>query len=135
MYISSPSQPSQTSNGNPHSNPAPTNTHTPEVRIYFTALLTTLHSLPASSAEKIAAKWQFGRGSELQYYDISTFREIFGVEAGTVLFGHARGELGGGAGKGVGSGGNGGDGLVVKKGNGKYERDIFGITPGCEFRP
>ena len=52
-----------------------------------------------------------------------------------MLFGHARGELGGGAGKGVGSGGNGGDGLVVKKGNGKYERDIFGITPGCEFRP
>jgi hypothetical protein len=66
----------------------------PEVRTYFTALLSTLHSGPEPDAEKIASKWSFGRGSELRYYDLSTFREIFGFEAGTVLFGHARGELG-----------------------------------------
>jgi len=116
------------------STPTPTRpppTATPsEVRAYFSTLLTALHSVPKSEAEKIAAKWQFGRGSELKYYDLSTFREIFGVEAGTVLFGHARGELNGDGAKAVVNGGN---GLVLKKG--KVEKDIFGVTPGCECPP
>ncbi|KAE9363130.1 hypothetical protein N431DRAFT_433337 [Stipitochalara longipes BDJ] len=112
--------------------PAPTATPA-EVRTYFSTVLTTLHSVPKSDAEKIAAKWQFGRGSELRYYDLSTFREIFGVEAGTVLFGHARGELSGDSGKEVRNRGGERNVVVVKKGRVKHERDIFGVTPGCEF--
>jgi hypothetical protein len=109
------------------------------VRGYFTTLLHTLHSVPEPEAARIAVKWQFGRGSELRYYDITTFREIFGVEAGTVLFGHARGELGNG-GNGLGKGGSGagqvgnvGVGMRIVRGKEKPAKDIFGITPGCEF--
>jgi hypothetical protein len=115
----------------PDANPA-------TVREYFTTILHTLHSVPEPEAARIAAKWQFGRGSELKYYDIITFREIFGVEAGTVLFGHARGELrseGHGPGKsesGAGEMGNVGVGMRIVRGKEKPAKDIFGITPGCE---
>jgi hypothetical protein len=107
--------------------PPPTATPA-EVRTYFTHILTTLHFVPDVDARKIAAKWQFGRGSELKYYDQATFREIFGWEAGTVLCGHARGELKAGKGSNKTSVAVVDDGTV----NNRPEKDIFGLTPGCE---
>jgi hypothetical protein len=97
------------------------------VRTWFTTLLTDLHSVPENEAREIASKWQFGRGSELRYYDVGTFRDIFGAEVGTLLFGHARRELGGavrGPSPGVGR---------VSTAREKPTSDIFGLTPGCEF--
>ena len=63
------------------------------VRNRFITILTDLHGVPESDARDIASKWKYGRGSELNYYDVDTFRTIFGSEAGTLLFGHARREL------------------------------------------
>jgi hypothetical protein len=77
-------------------------------------------------AQEIASKWQYGRGSELTYYDIDTFRLIFGVEAGTLLYGYARKEL-----RTSKTAPNGG-----LRQQGKVERpkkDIFGMEPGCKF--
>ena len=115
-------KPERMSNQTPSPTIPPPTTTPSEVRTYFSTLLTTHHSVPEPDAKKIASKWQFGRGSELQYYDLSTFREIFGVEAGTVLFGHAKGELSGEGAKGV-VNGKGGPALVLKKA--KIEKDIF----------
>jgi hypothetical protein len=39
----------------------------------------------------MAAKRPFARGSEPRYYYLYTLREVFGVEACTVLYGHAEG--------------------------------------------
>jgi hypothetical protein len=63
------------------------------VRNWFITLLVDLHGVPEAEAQEIASKWKYGRGSELLYYDVDTFRTIFGSEAGTLLFGHARREL------------------------------------------
>ena len=93
-----------------------------EVQTYFTSLLSTLHSVPASEAREIASKWKLGRGQEMSSFDVETYRQIFGWEAGTILFGHA-------------------NGAKVKKGSGgkvqlnekdKPKKDIFGLEPGCE---
>lgn len=86
------------------------------------------HDVSKEESQKITDKWQFGRGSELTYYDIDTFRTIFGVEAGTLLFGYARGELrtnrtSPSVGSGSGRGNN----------TRSEEKDIFGNTPGCKF--
>jgi hypothetical protein len=107
--------------------PLPSLSATPsEVRTYFTTLLTTLHFVSEPEAQEIAAKWRIGRGSELRSYDLTIFREIFGVEAGTVLFDYVKSENGP-ASKVVGSKQS---GFVRKQ---KPDRDIFGFTPGCEF--
>jgi hypothetical protein len=95
-----------------------------EVRKWFTKILTSLHEVPLIKSNDIVAKWQYGRGSEITYYDVETYREIFGAEAGTILFGHARRELG-----------------VMKRGpsGGREEfvngqiKDFFRLKPGCEF--
>ncbi|KFX94575.1 hypothetical protein V490_04304 [Pseudogymnoascus sp. VKM F-3557] len=47
----------------------------------------------ATSANEMAAKWQYGRGSELTYYDVATFRSVFGAKAGYLLYGYAKKEL------------------------------------------
>ena len=73
--------------------PPPPEASPSAVSSWFATILTELHSIPEPDARKIASGWKFGRGSELTYYDINTYQEIFGFEAGTILFGHARGEL------------------------------------------
>lgn len=103
--------------------PVPTPSATPsEVQTYFTSLLSTLHSVTANEAREIASKWKLGRGQEMSSFDVDTYRQIFGWEAGTVLFGHV-------------------NGTKAKKGSGtkiqpsekdRPERDIFGLEPGCE---
>jgi len=101
----------------------PTQDATPtEVRSWFTTLLCDLHGVPETEATEIASKWRFGRGSELTYYDVDTFRNILGGEAGTILFGHARTEL-----RTDKRGPTGGVNPPRKK------KDIFGLTPGCEL--
>jgi len=80
--------------------------------------------VPENEAREIASKWQFGRGSEFRYYDVSTFRDIFGVEVGTLLYGHARGEV-----RSVVRGPSAG---VEKVGRERPTKDVFGLTPGCE---
>merc|ERR1712093_18196 len=94
-----------------------------EVQTYFTSLLSTLHSVPASEAREIASKWKLGRGQEMSSFDVETYRQIFGWEAGTILFGHA-------------------NGAKVKKGSGvkvqlnekdKTKKDIFGLEPGLSI--
>lgn len=103
--------------------PAPSPSSTPtEVRTYFTTLLTTLHGVPEPEAQAIAAKWRLGRGTELRSYDLTTFREIFGVEAGTVLYGHVKGVIAPTS----------PPLRSVRARNERPEKDIFGFTPGCE---
>jgi len=63
------------------------------VRTYFSAILKELHNLPEADAVSIASHWKYGRGSEISYYDIETYRSIFGPEAGTLLYGHSRQQL------------------------------------------
>ena len=100
------------------------------VRGWFTTILTDLHSLPAPDAIEIASKWRYGRGSELTYYDMETFRLIFGAEAGTVLFGHARRELR--TGKSSSSMGFGRSSRDVVASE-IVKEDMFGLPPGCKF--
>lgn len=60
------------------------------VRDYLIHILTTHHSAPVDSAHAVASKWRFGRGSELRSFPLSTYMEIFGAEAGTILHAHCR---------------------------------------------
>jgi hypothetical protein len=60
------------------------------VRKWFSDILINLHGVPEEEALERTPKWKYGHGSELLYYDIITFRLMFGAEAGTLLFGHAR---------------------------------------------
>ncbi len=99
-------------------------------RSWFTTILRDLHSVPEGEAREIASNWRFGRGSELRYYDVRTFRDIFGAKVGTLLFGQARKELGsnvkglsGVAGRKSAAGGH----------RGRLKTDNSGLTPGCEF--
>lgn len=49
-------------------------------------------SVTPDEAHEIASRWKYDRGSELlYYYDVQTFRDIFGSEAGVLLYGYARG--------------------------------------------
>ncbi|KAG4416861.1 hypothetical protein IFR04_010003 [Cadophora malorum] len=98
------------------------------VRIYIGQVLQNHHDVSKEEAEAVAAKWLYGRGSELLvYYDIDTFRSIFGAEAGMLLFGYARKELGRTSGAisstRVGA-------RVGGKVMDKNKKDIFGLTPG-----
>ncbi|PVH83250.1 hypothetical protein DL98DRAFT_413164 [Cadophora sp. DSE1049] len=94
-----------------------------EVRTYFTTLLSNLHSVPTSDAKGTASKWKLGRGEEMLSFDIETYRQIFGWEAGTALFGHVnatKSKKGAGNPKGQSSERE------------RPKRDIFGLEPGCE---
>ncbi|KFY23762.1 hypothetical protein V491_02415 [Pseudogymnoascus sp. VKM F-3775] len=71
--------------------PQPSSTPS-NVRTYFAAVLHRLHGVPLPEAERIAAAWKLGRGSELMSYDPQTFRDLFGSEAGMLLFTYARGD-------------------------------------------
>lgn len=73
--------------------PAPT-TSPLEIREYISQLLITQHSAHPDEAQKIAAKWRFGRGSELLSFSAQTYGEIFGAEAGAILHAHASGKHG-----------------------------------------
>jgi hypothetical protein len=97
------------------------------VRSWFVVILTDLHGVPENEAREIASKWKYGRGSELNYYDVDTFRLIFGSEAGTLLFGHARREL-----RTMRRSPSSGVGDVEKEKVERPKSDIFGLTPGCE---
>ncbi|TVY83071.1 hypothetical protein LSUE1_G004003 [Lachnellula suecica] len=92
-----------------------------EVRTYLTTILKTCHGVPEAEALEIAANWQYGRGSEITYYDIGTYRTLFGPEAGVLLYGHARRELR------IGRRGPSDNGTRSQTGK---ETDIFGQTPG-----
>lgn len=98
-----------------------------EVREYFARVLSDFHGVSLEQARDIAALWQYGRGSELTYYDVATFRSIFGGEAGTLLYGYARKELRTSR---TSPSGNLGSGGIMEK----PQMDIFGATPGCKFR-
>ncbi|KAI1420684.1 hypothetical protein F5Y12DRAFT_772025 [Xylaria sp. FL1777] len=60
------------------------------VRAYFVALLHERHGVPKDQAVSIAAAWRLGRGAELAIYDLQTFRDLFGSEAGMLLYTYAR---------------------------------------------
>ncbi|KFZ08037.1 hypothetical protein V501_06121 [Pseudogymnoascus sp. VKM F-4519 (FW-2642)] len=102
----------------------PSHNATPlEVRDYFAGVLFNFHDVSLEQAHEIAAKWEYGRGSELTYYDVATFRSIFGAEAGTLLYGYARKELRTSR---TGPSGNLGNRGILEK----PQNDIFGATPG-----
>jgi hypothetical protein len=99
-----------------------------QVRTYFVTVLATYHGLSTDEASVIASNWKFGRGSELKYYDLETFRGIFGIEAGTLLYyyatnGPSRPSLPGAA--------------TPSRANSHKirERDIFNLPPGCTDYP
>jgi hypothetical protein len=97
---------------------------TPEaVRTYFTTILKELHNVSEADAVSIASHWEYGRGSEIPYYDIDTYRSLFGPEVGILLYGHARQELRSGK-----RGPSQGTGKVPRK----PEVDIFGQEPSGE---
>ncbi|OBT43927.1 hypothetical protein VE00_04684 [Pseudogymnoascus sp. WSF 3629] len=102
----------------------PSHNATPlEVREYFVRVLSDFHGVSLEQAHETAAKWQYGRGSEITYYDVATFRSIFGAEAGTLLYGYARKELRTSR---TSPSGNLGSGGIMEK----PQKDIFGATPG-----
>lgn len=94
------------------------------VRDFFARLLVQNHGLDEAAAREIAGRWQFGRGSELRYYHVDTFRAMFGPEAGDLLFGYANGKLRSDM-----------RGVVVGKAPGRGVEagtDLFGFKPGSE---
>jgi hypothetical protein len=97
------------------------------VRSWFVTILTDLYGVSENEVREIASKWKYGRGSELNYYDVDTFRLIFGSEAGTLLFGHARREL-----RTVRKSPSTGVGIVEKEKVERPKSDIFGLTPGSK---
>ena len=108
--------------------PSPPLDATPdEVRTYILALFTTFHSVSEPLAIEIASKWKFGRGYEPKNYDMATFKEIFGPEAGVVLFAHAKGH----------SRGNnntaGGDDFTVRPDTAKPQKDFSGCNQAVSF--
>jgi len=64
-----------------------------EIQTYFATILRDIHHVSDDEAWKIASNWRIGRGHELQYYDIETFRGMFGPEAGNLLYGYAHNEV------------------------------------------
>lgn len=58
------------------------------VRHYLAQVLYYKCNIPIEEAKDIAANWQYGQGSALTYFDIDTFRAIFGGEAGALLHHH-----------------------------------------------
>lgn len=89
------------------------------VRTYFSTILTEFHNVPEADAVSIASHWKYGRGSEISYYGIDTYRSIFGPEAGILLYGHARQELRTGR-----------RGPSSKAATKRSEVDLFGQEPG-----
>lgn len=57
---------------------------------YFTAVLHQLHGVPEDEAAVIASAWKLGRGSKLASFDLQTFRDLFGSEAGMLLYIYAQ---------------------------------------------
>lgn len=96
------------------------------VRTYLAQVLQEQHHITKEEAEDIAANWKYGRGSELTYYDVETFRAMFGGEAGCLLFGYARHELRTSR-----------TALSDQFGREDVVRqdrvDVFGMAPGCKF--
>lgn len=62
------------------------------VRLYFEYILSDLYSVPSEEATEIAMKWRVGRGRELTRIDLKTYQGIFGIQAGTILYGHVWGD-------------------------------------------
>ena len=100
----------------------PDPTSSPDVvRIYLTTLLRHYHDIPGEEARVIASNWKYGRGSELFYYDLDTFRAMFGSEAGMLLYRDVRR-------------GNATTNSSTRiSTNTSSERDLFGCPPGCMF--
>jgi hypothetical protein len=95
-----------------------------QVRTYFANVLATHHGLSTEEASVIASNWKLGRGSELKFYDLKTFRGIFGIEAGTLLYYYATNKLA--------SSSLPGTTTIPRTNNYKIkERDIFNLPPGC----
>lgn len=86
--------PSNTQSESPRVTPKQTyryrNASPAEVRTFFFQVLTLYHDVSHDEAKAVAAKWKYGRGSELQLYDMATYHGIFGPEAGSLLhaYGH-----------------------------------------------
>ncbi|TGO54094.1 hypothetical protein BOTNAR_0277g00090 [Botryotinia narcissicola] len=93
------------------------------VREYISHILHNHYDVPKHEAEDLATQWKYGRGSELRTFDVDTFRSIFGVEVGTLLFEYVRKELGLSK-----AGSN--EKLAGGGAAHRAEKDIFGITPG-----
>lgn len=56
------------------------------VQSYLTNLLTSAHSIAPSEAQAISSKWQVGTGLDLYTLPSEAFVDIFGAQAGWVLF-------------------------------------------------
>ncbi|KAI0965901.1 hypothetical protein F4678DRAFT_467036 [Xylaria arbuscula] len=52
--------------------------------------LATVHGVPEDEAASIATAWSLGRGTEPATYDLQTFRDLFGSDAGMLLYKYAR---------------------------------------------
>jgi hypothetical protein len=63
------------------------------IRSYIESLLVELHSLTRKESEETTSKGKLGREAELISYDIGTYRAIFGIKAGILLYGHVRRDL------------------------------------------
>lgn len=57
-----------------------------EVRIYITQALISKHNASHEFAEETARLWRLGRGSELHDAELGYFQQLFGVEAGLLIF-------------------------------------------------
>jgi hypothetical protein len=93
------------------------------VRDYLAAVLSTYHDVPEDTARAIASGWKYGRGSEFAYYDVQTFRDMFGSEAGNLLYGHARRQMKRSSGTRV---------TPTAATDENNNEDIFGLPPGCK---
>jgi hypothetical protein len=61
------------------------------IREYLELILVQNHGASEDVAQLVAAKWQYGRGTEFRNFNIHTYREIFGAELGAVFWGYAQG--------------------------------------------
>ena len=96
--------------------PLPNPTSPPgDVRVYLTKLLQHHHGIDEEEAREIASNWKYGRGSDLFYYDVETFRGMFGSEAGMLLYRDI------------------GRGNVRSSRSSDSEEDLFGCPPGCTY--
>lgn len=55
------------------------------VREYLTETLISNHDIPPDRAEKLALRWEHGRGSDMRHAKASLFEHLFGTSLGQYL--------------------------------------------------
>lgn len=58
------------------------------VREYLAQYLAEKYNVPIKVAGDLVSPWKIGWGNELSYYDLETFRSLFGSEIGAILYHH-----------------------------------------------